>query len=1080
MIRVCTPGISVLVVSAVLGVVVSEARAAEKKPKAAGVQLAESPATAARQILAGWRDPQVRGLIDALGEQLAVQAEQATAVLDLLEQETSIEAATLRADLLVWMARGDETPQWKRKDRKFKPNTLATDELGRRAAGLLDHPDPFARGLAEWALAIRLAPEYECAEERVNGRRIARQWPGDDGPDWYRRWAAIGPDVMLDLDYVRQAAALGLHRTSEDLLAYAATWVERSDKLLAYTREKGISARAATAEAGRARVASVFNELQRAAKESPDDLTLCRRGYLQLRHAVRKIVFANPDVNFERLVFGVRQAPRDNGNITVGRWNTHTPGGDIYVKRGLRPEDPAEPLLTGRLGPGHVRGLELGWDADKLVFAYARQAGRASGDTPPTDKSELGGYFGQGVGAAEEMSNLFEMNIDGTGLRQLTDEPLHADQEPTYLPNGEIVFVSDRSNFGSQCAGALEQDNMILNLYRCDPNGGNIRPLSNNKDFDRHPHVMDTGQLLFLHWEYQERHLWQTHTLWTCRPDGSMTDALYKQHIESGPMSLREARQIFGQRKLVAIACGHHNYDQGAVFIADYALGINVREGMRNVTPGVSDTEGGYGGVKPVPEGGVQDGGGHYMFPFPLSDKSFLAAYSYQRPEENAGQNFALYYLDVWGNKELIHRDKRMSVAFLSPVRPTPRPPLIEEARPHDSADGPRYGVVSVSDVHAGWPDSETARIKYLRISQKVPWPCVQDESKSCGFNDLHWMPAAWDPVLGMWDWGTARVIGIVPVEADGSAYFQVPADQPVYFQALDEHYLELRRMRSNVTIRAGESRGCIGCHESKAIAPPLQKGVRNLLPERPEGCSAQKVPDTFVQRNGIPLAMLRAPSTPVPPPWGDRVVPDYERDIQPIFERHCIRCHGQEHPDGGLEFTSRRVDGYVQSYRTLFGLAARDPTPFAKNYWSIWYPNEPPLDDEAASAAKTFLKNVLRDPPSSQLVALADYTGGAGVSQPLQFGSAKSKLTLTLRDDPKHVQEVKLSPDEWISLVTWVDLNAQYWGTFVEKDGHYASRKRDGQVVPPRRVRVVFPDPWQRPPAGVWIWQDDETVALK
>ena len=93
----------------------------------------------------------------------------------------------------------------------------------------------------------------------------------------------------------------------------------------------------------------------------------------------------------------------------------------------------------------------------------------------------------------------------------------------------------------------------------------------------------------------------------------------------------------------------------------------------------------------------------------------------------------------------------------------------------------------------------------------------MKDESKSCGFNDLHWMPAAWDPVLGMWDWGTARVIGIVPVEEDGSAYFKVPADQTVYFHALDENFLELRRMRSNVTFTAGETRSCVGCHESRA-----------------------------------------------------------------------------------------------------------------------------------------------------------------------------------------------------------------------------------------------------------------------
>lgn len=314
------------------------------------------------------------------------------------------------------------------------------------------------------------------------------------------------------------------------------------------------------------------------------------------------------------------------------------PGGDVYVKRGLAPSDPAEPLIKGRLGPGHVRGLDLWWDADRLVFSYLKQRQYDATKDAVSENSELG---------RSGTAHLYEMSIDGGNLHQVTDAPYNSDVEPCYLADGDIVFVSDRSNYGSQCAGPLHQDKMILNLFRSSPDGSRIWPLSNNKDFDRYPHMMDSGQLLFLHWEYQERHLWQTHTLWTCRPDGSMADAVYKQHIDSGPMSLREARQIPGQSKLVAIACGHHNGEVGAVFLADYRPGVNNPGGMRSVTPHVSSTEGGYGRAKPVAEGGVLDGGGHYQFPYPLSEKSFLVSYSYKRPEEEKGRNFCLYYIDV-------------------------------------------------------------------------------------------------------------------------------------------------------------------------------------------------------------------------------------------------------------------------------------------------------------------------------------------------------------------------------------------------------------------------------------------------
>lgn len=989
---------------------------------------------------------------DALGLALAADAARARPVLDLLASETSVEASTLAAELLVWVARGDEAHEG------ATVGTMPTSELGARAGALLDHDDPFVRGLAEWALAIRLGSDHESAEGVVNGHRVPVPWPDDSSADWYQKWLALSGEGLIECDHVRQAAVLGQHRSTATLLTSAEGLVDRATKMAAH------AAIQATAEQDRRLTVALqavqrhFESLRQGAQNASNDLVAQRKHWLRLRAAVREVALANPDLNFTELVFATRHTSRGNGNITVGRWNIHAPGGDIVVQSGFSPGSPVRSVLQGKLGPGHVRGLDLSWDADKLVFAYVRQPLRTRDEAAALElrpKHGVGGFFGQGVGAVEDMSRLFEVRIDGSGLRQLTHADYQTDKEPCYLPNGDIVFVSDRSNFGSQCAGALEQDNMILNLYRCDADGKNVRPLSNNKDFDRHPHVMDNGQLLFLHWEYQERHLWNTHTLWTCRPDGTMTDALFKQHIESGPMSLREARQVWGQDTLVAIACGHHNNDQGALFLCNYAQGINEKSAMRTVTPGVSSTEGGYGNVKPVPEGGVADVGGHYMFPYPLSEKSFLASYSYKRPEHLAGLNFSLYYLDVWGNKELIHRDKRLSVAYLMPLRRTPRPPVIKEL-PVVKAPGPRHGVAVVSNVHAGWPAAEAGRVKYLRIAQKVPWPCVPDETKPCGFNDLHWMPAAWEHMLGFWDWSHARVIGIVPVEADGSAHFKVPADQTVYFQALDENYLEVRRMRSNVTFVAGETRSCIGCHESKSLAPPPAATVR-------------------------PLALTRPPSQPEPPAWGDRVVPDYVRDIQPILDAHCVSCHGEREPKGGLDFSSRRVDGFAQSYRTLFGLKAEDPTPVGKYYSHIWYPDRTGPSNEAAAAAKKFYRDAMRAPAPAQLVSIADWMSGAEVTRLRQFGSSQSRLITTLLRDSFHLKEVKLRRDEWISLVTWVDLNAQYWGTFINKDAHFFDRQAKKETVaPPRRVQAIFPDPWLQPPTGTWAWKDENTVTVQ
>ena len=146
------------------------------------------------------------------------------------------------------------------------------------------------------------------------------------------------------------------------------------------------------------------------------------------------------------------------------------------------------------------------------------------------------------------------------------------------------------------------------------------------------------------------------------------------------------------------------------------------------------------------------------------------------------------------------------------------------------------------------------------------------------GYDDVHYNPSGpWSKIMGFNGWSPARAIGIVPVEADGSAYFEVPVSQPIYFQALDENYMEVRRMRSMVTLQPGERRGCIGCHETSG------KSLQGAL-------------------SGMGTAIRRPASKPEPPAWGNTIVPSFEQHIQPILDRHCVSCHGAEKPKGGQE----------------------------------------------------------------------------------------------------------------------------------------------------------------------------------
>jgi mono/diheme cytochrome c family protein len=212
------------------------------------------------------------------------------------------------------------------------------------------------------------------------------------------------------------------------------------------------------------------------------------------------------------------------------------------------------------------------------------------------------------------------------------------------------------------------------------------------------------------------------------------------------------------------------------------------------------------------------------------------------------------------------------------PLRPRPRPPIIASALAPDATEA----TCVLTNVTDGVPELQPGTVKYLRIGEPVAWPYdneiggqrYEPDAKATGVN--------WTPV---------RILGTVPVEADGSACFRVPADTALYFQALDEQGRELRRMRSYVSFQAGETRGCAGCHETRGAAPRLPRGM--------------------------PLALRRPPSRPTPPPWGDRPL-SVLRDIQPVLTRHCLGCHSGLKPAGSLDLSPGLTAGNNRAYDSL------------------------------------------------------------------------------------------------------------------------------------------------------------------
>ncbi len=689
-----------------------------------------------------------------------------------------------------------------------------------------------------------------------------------------------------------------------------------------------------------------------------------RKVYLEARWAVRRLVFANPLLGFDRLLFIKRFTQETYPDICLNHmpWVSR-PGGDLCILwAGGRPLFAAlaegagasiqmRQLLNGALGPGHVHGTDLWYDGDRVVFGYAR----AGSDQPPAGWLDRTQSYR--LRREVEPIHIFEVGVDGKGLRQITTGEW-SDLDPTYLPSGEIAFVSERCGTSLQC-NEFDKDETSCNLYVMQRDGSNIRRLSVNKDGDYLPHTLADGTIGYTRWEYHERSWAFIQSIWTVRPDGTGADAIFKQHFVD-PWALEDARSIPGSNKLVAVAAGHHTLAVGPVVVINHSIGINEPAGINIVTPGVRPPEGGMSGIA-VPGGGVTDASGFYSTPWPLSERHFLVAYTYGPERDPAG--YALYLIDVHGNKELVYRDAGISCFAPMPLRPRPRPPVL----PDMTDPAKDHATCLVSNAAFGVEGIDAGRAKYLRIAEPIGWP-YDNARGGQRYGEDHGYGGPGAERKNLLSWTPVRVIGTVPVEADGSAHFRVPADTAVYFQLLDENQMELRRMRSFVSFQPGEFRACVGCHETRAISGP----------------------------GGTTAAGLRPASIPEPPPWGDRPI-SFLRDIQPVLSRNCVKCHGGLKPAGGLDYSP--------------GLTSYDPNIAGYGH---------------NRAYETIM--------ARQLVAVsAVRQQDASITPPLAYGAHRSRLIEAL-DGKAHAERVRLTPEERLRLITWIDANAPYHDHFVNK----------------------------------------------
>ena len=681
-----------------------------------------------------------------------------------------------------------------------------------------------------------------------------------------------------------------------------------------------------------------------------------------LKSLQREAMLAHPALKFDRLLF-LMQVYR-GVSIYTGHLANGNPGGNLCVLSPVSPNGKVTKLVP-ELDGGVFGRFDLSFDAGKVVFCYAKDGEQYRiyeiDVDPKTGLRAAGNSLRQLTFAGEkeaETIRLYGGSYCGRG---------YDDMDPCYMPNGKIMFSSTRAHRAVLCAPVT-----ATTLHVMDADGKNIRCISSGQVNELAPCLLDDGRVAYTRWEYVDKGFGNVQSLWAVRPDGSGSDHVYKNTLVR-PGAMINVRNIPGSRQFVTIGVGHHGGLAGPVVLVDNRLDRRNPGRMTNLTPEIS-----YPGLFPM-----KSNGGPFREPHPFSEKFFLVSHK-ATPGKKAAR-FGLYVLDAWGNRAELYRDANLSCFQPTPLRPRPRPTEIppvadrdkpaagtnKTAVPTDDTKQKNLATLFLQDVYQGLTGIQRGRVKYLRVMEAMTlswrdaWrsgkqgdggPGMQASAVSFGF-----------------DVAIKKIYGIATVHEDGSAHFTVPPNKNLFFQALDENYMELQRMRTVINLMPGEKRSCIGCHELRRLAPKL-KVANPLALDRP----------------------IQALS-PQPGDTGPRTV-HYALDVQPIFDKHCLGCHSGQQPKGELDLADELTQKFSRSYENL---AKRQLVSYLQGgFGSANVPAEPPLT--FGSHQSKLVERIRKDPCKANLtreefIRIVTWID----SNAPYYGTHQGKKNLKWKDEP-------------------------------------------------------------------------------
>jgi hypothetical protein len=481
----------------------------------------------------------------------------------------------------------------------------------------------------------------------------------------------------------------------------------------------------------------------------------------------------------------------------------------------------------------------------------------------------------------------------------------------------------------------------------------------------------------------------QFHKLWWKRPDGTMISHYYGNDTIY-PYMISEAKAIPDSLKILANGMGHHNNHAGSIIRIDTNIAENGTNAVTRITPEILYGESNETGYKTH---------GQYNTPLPLTENLFIATYSpvqvHKQGQTPPSSPYVISLVDDMGGREIIYMDLTAGAYSPHPLVPHKVPAILPDQIPDSQKqNGDGHGIYMIQNVNLTRNDPDNklgdGQIKYLRFNQIYVKPITQRATIS---RDVP-------------NGAPKRILGTVPVEPDGSVSVRVPSGVPLQIQALDENFMAVMTERSFHYLHPGERRGCVGCHEPPGTSlTPSQ----NLLTRPPRDLTP--VPD---QADGEGIS--------------------FPKHVQPVIDKHCIRCHGF---DGGKATAKMSLI----------------PDPTVRSNFSKPY--------EALLAY-------------TKTIGLKAKSGGEqnSISRPMDYyalgGSFIAAYTKAHVD--KKTPGLDIKRDEFQHFINWLDMNAQYGGTFFQNRTESFSFLRENEKKFREAVSTRFGEKLGKEPLGALV----------